>query len=99
MGGVRTSIFGRPRPLPRTDAPTTATPLFVKSQIAGGSVKWGQLPVYLAAELIAGVLAALLYGLLTTTPADRHASAGPGVDLGDPELEPTVGGKAATSNV
>ena len=40
-------------------------------QIAGGEVKWDQLPVYLAAELLAGVAAALLYGLLTRTPADR----------------------------
>jgi glycerol uptake facilitator protein len=57
-------------------------------QIAGGDVKWEQLPVYLAAELLAGVLAALLYGVLTRTPADRE-TAGEGVDLGDPVLEPT----------
>ena len=61
----------------------TIGPMLVQ-QIAGGTVKWGQLPVYLAAELIAGVAAALFYGLMTRTPADRHA-AGPGVDLGDPE--------------
>jgi glycerol uptake facilitator protein len=61
----------------------TIGPMLVH-QIAGGTVKWGQLPVYLAAELIAGVAAALFYGLMTRTPADRHA-AGPGVDLGDPE--------------
>ena len=55
-------------------------------QLAGGEVKWGQLPVYLGAELLAGVAAALLYGLLSRTPADRKTAA-PGVDLGDPELE------------
>jgi glycerol uptake facilitator protein len=63
----------------------TVGPMLVQ-QIAGGAVKWGQLPVYLAAELLAGVAAALLYGALTRTPAERE-TAGPGVDLGDPELE------------
>src|SRR4051794_21777678 len=66
----------------------TVGPMLVQ-QIAGGEVKWAQLPVYLAAELLAGVLAALLYGVLTRTPADRQ-TAGDGVDLGDPVLEPTV---------
>jgi glycerol uptake facilitator protein len=64
----------------------TFGPMLVQ-QIAGGTVKWGQLPVYLAAELLAGVVAALSYGALTRTPADRQL-AGPGVDLGDPEPEP-----------
>lgn len=59
-------------------------PMLVQ-QIAGGTVKWGQLPVYVTAELLAGIAAALLYGLVTRTPADRH-TAGAGVDLGDPEL-------------
>src|SRR4051795_7022297 len=62
----------------------TFGPMLVQ-QLAGGSVKWGQLPVYLAAELIAGVVAGLLYGLLTRTPADRSVVAG--VDLGAPDLE------------
>jgi glycerol uptake facilitator protein len=62
-------------------------PMFVQ-QLAGGSVLWSQAPVYLCAELLAGVTAAVLYGLMTTTPADRH-SAGPGVDLGDPALRST----------
>src|SRR5690349_9106912 len=31
MGGVGTSIIGRPRPLPGNDAPTTATPSTAKS--------------------------------------------------------------------
>jgi glycerol uptake facilitator protein len=63
----------------------TFGPMLVQ-QLAGGEVKWGQLPVYLAAELLAGVVAGLLYGLLTRTPADRASVAG--VDLGAPELEP-----------
>ena len=58
-------------------------PMLVQ-QIAGGAVKWVQLPVYLVAELLAGVAAALLYGAMTRTPADRH-NAGSGIDLGDPE--------------
>src|SRR3954449_9111404 len=54
----------------------TVGPMLVQ-QIAGGTVKWEQLPVYLAAELLAGAAAALLFGLLSRTPADRH-TAGPG---------------------
>ncbi len=61
----------------------TVGPMLVQ-QIAGGSIKWEQLPVYVIAEILAGVAAALLYGLMTRTPADRE-TAGVGVDLGDPE--------------
>jgi glycerol uptake facilitator protein len=53
-------------------------------QIAGGDVRWEQLPVYLFAELLAGVAAALLYGVLSKTPADRL---GAGVDLAAPDAE------------
>lgn len=62
----------------------TFGPMLVQ-QIAGGDVKWDQLPVYLAAELLAGVAAALLYGLLSRTPADRLTAGGP--DLGAPDAE------------
>jgi len=54
-------------------------------QIAGGEVLWGQLPVYLIAELLAGVVAALLYGVLSRTPADGGGPEDQGVDLGAPE--------------
>jgi len=55
-------------------------------QIAGGEVLWGQLPVYLIAELLAGVVAALLYGVLSRTPADGGGTEDQGgVDLGAPE--------------
>jgi glycerol uptake facilitator protein len=57
--------------------------MFVQ-QLAGGTVKWSQLPVYLAAEILAGIVAALAYGLLARTPADRSAPAA-GPDLADPE--------------
>src|SRR3954470_11359739 len=60
----------------------TIGPMLVQ-QVAGGEVKWGQLPVYLAAELLAGVLAALAFGFLSRTPADR--SPAPAIDLGDPQ--------------
>jgi glycerol uptake facilitator protein len=61
----------------------TFGPMLVQ-QIAGGQVKWSQLPVYLAAELLAGVAAALAYGVLARTPADR-ATSSQGIDLADPE--------------
>ncbi len=63
----------------------TFGPMLVQ-QIAGGDVKWDQLPVYLAAELLAGVAAALLFGLLSRTPADRLGTEG--VDLAAPSIEP-----------
>jgi glycerol uptake facilitator protein len=47
-------------------------------------VEWRQLPVYVVAELLAGVAAALLYGVLARTPADR-ATSSEGIDLADPE--------------
>lgn len=50
----------------------TVGPMFVQ-QLAGGDVKWDQLPVYLAAELLAGVVAALAYVALSRTPGDAQA--------------------------
>ena len=71
----------------------TFGPMLVQ-QIAGGSVKWHQIPVYLFAELLAGVAAAYAYGLIAHTPADRKV-AEPGIDLGDPE--PALATAVATS--
>src|SRR3954452_7899220 len=62
----------------------TVGPMLVQ-QIAGGDVQWSQLPVYLSAELLAGVVAGLLFVLLSRTPAD--AAPVEGVDLGAPDLE------------
>jgi glycerol uptake facilitator protein len=62
----------------------TFGPMLVQ-QIVGGQVEWRQLPVYVVAELLAGVAAALLYGVLARTPADR-ATSSQGIDLADPEL-------------
>jgi glycerol uptake facilitator protein len=72
----------------------TVGPMLVQ-QLAGGSVKWSQLPVYLAAELLAGIVAALLYGVLTRTPAEASAAA-PGLDLGDPDPQLSDGRQATT---
>src|SRR3954463_13374682 len=60
----------------------TFGPMFIQ-QLAGGEVKWGQLPVYLGAELLAGVLAALAFGFLSRTPVDRLPA--PAIDLADPQ--------------
>jgi glycerol uptake facilitator protein len=61
----------------------TFGPMLVQ-QFAGGSVKWNQLPVYLIAELLAGVAAAVVYGVLARTPADGVITTA-GIDLADPE--------------
>jgi glycerol uptake facilitator protein len=41
----------------------TFGPMLVQ-QIAGGTIQWEQLPVYIGAEVLAGILAALAYGAL-----------------------------------
>jgi hypothetical protein len=46
-------------------------------QLAGGDVKWAQLPVYWGAELLAGVVAAFVYGAISRTAADTAAVAEP----------------------
>jgi glycerol uptake facilitator protein len=43
-------------------------------QIFGGTVHWAQLPVYVAAEISAGVAAAALYTLLARTSLDRKVT-------------------------
>jgi glycerol uptake facilitator protein len=48
----------------------TFGPMFIL-QVFGGHVHWSQLPVYIAAEAVAGIAAALLYGALVSTPADK----------------------------
>jgi glycerol uptake facilitator protein len=73
----------------------TFGPMLVQ-QLAGGDVKWGQLPVYLAAELLAGVLAALAFGLLSRTPADRAPA--PAIDLADPQATADADRVGATAS-
>jgi glycerol uptake facilitator protein len=48
----------------------TFGPMLVQ-QIAGGSVSWSQLPVYLVAECLAGALAAFAYVAISKTRADE----------------------------
>lgn len=55
----------------------TFGPMFVQ-QIAGGTVQWEQLPVYLGAEFLAGALAALAYTVISSTRAAVEP------DLGSP---------------
>jgi glycerol uptake facilitator protein len=61
----------------------TFGPMLVQ-QFAGGSVKWNQLPVYLIAELLAGVAAAVVYSVLARTRTDGVITTA-GIDLADPE--------------
>jgi glycerol uptake facilitator protein len=52
----------------------TVGPMLIQ-QIAGGTVHWNQLPVYLIAELSAGVLAGLIYAVVSRTAADQAPAA------------------------
>jgi glycerol uptake facilitator protein len=49
-------------------------PMFIL-QAFGGTVHWAQMPVYVAAELSAGVAAALTYTVVARTRLDRSVSA------------------------
>jgi glycerol uptake facilitator protein len=51
-------------------------PMLVQ-QLAGGTLTWSQLPVYLFAELAAGAAAGLAYGAISRTRADRSAPQAP----------------------
>jgi glycerol uptake facilitator len=53
----------------------TFGPMLVQ-QVAGGSVQWSQLPVYLLAELAAGVAAALAYTVVAKTRSETRPAAG-----------------------
>jgi glycerol uptake facilitator protein len=44
-------------------------------QLLGGAVSWEQWPVYVGAELLAGVAAALVFGLVAHTAQDNAAAA------------------------
>lgn len=48
----------------------TTGPMLIQ-QILGGEVHWEQFPVYVIAELLAGVVAGLLFGLISRTAADK----------------------------
>ena len=48
----------------------TTGPMLVQ-QLLGGTVQWEQWPVYVIAEITAGIAAGLLFGLVSRTRADR----------------------------
>jgi glycerol uptake facilitator protein len=50
----------------------TIGPMLIQ-QVWNGTVHWTQLPVYLAAELLAGAAAALAFVAISRTPADEQA--------------------------
>lgn len=51
----------------------TTGPMLIQ-QLLGGQVHWEQYPVYILAELLAGVAAGLLFGLISKTAADKAAT-------------------------
>ncbi len=53
----------------------TTGPMLVQ-QVLGGDVIWSQWPVYVAAELLAGVLAAVCFGIIAHTQVDRAVVSG-----------------------
>ena len=53
----------------------TFGPMLVQ-QIAGGTVEWAQLPIYLLAEFAAGVAAALVFVVISRTRADARQRTG-----------------------
>ena len=61
-------------------------------QLAGGTVHWNQLPVYLSAELLAGALAALAYVAISRTRADNAPAAVP-EPAAAPSAAPSAGAR------
>ena len=62
----------------------TVGPMLVQ-QIAGGTIHWGQLPVYLVAEFAGALLAGLAYAAVATARTARRAAAVPAVVTPEPE--------------
>lgn len=59
---------------PATDSainPARVTGPMVIQQLFGGHVLWGQWPVYVLSELLAGALAGMAFGALSKTQADK----------------------------
>ncbi|CUR54947.1 putative aquaporin [metagenome] len=56
----------------------TTGPMLVQ-QLMGADVQWSQWPVYIVAELLAGVAAAVLFGIVGHTQSDRIESSIPAV--------------------
>ena len=54
--------------------PARTTGPMIVQQIMGGDVKWEQWPVYVAAELLAGIAAAGAFALIAHTRQDRKGA-------------------------
>lgn len=57
--------------------PARTTGPMIVQQLLGGEVSWEQWPVYVGAELLAGVAAALLFGIIAHTAEDGAPAAAP----------------------
>jgi glycerol uptake facilitator protein len=64
----------------------TVGPMLIQ-QMAGGTVHWSQLPVYLIAEFVGAIVAGLAYGAIATAraAARRAAAVAPQVTTPEPE--------------
>lgn len=51
--------------------PARTTGPMLAQQLLGGEVAWEQWPVYVGAELLAGILAALAFAVMAYTPGDK----------------------------
>jgi glycerol uptake facilitator len=74
---------------PATDAainPARVVGPMLALQIFGGSVHWAQAPVYIAAELAGGIVAAVVYSFISSTAADRAIEADRKELVSDPAL-------------
>ena len=50
----------------------TTGPMLVQTWLGGAEVHWDQYWVYIVAELLGGIVAALLFGVIARTAADRQ---------------------------
>jgi glycerol uptake facilitator protein len=57
--------------------PARTTGPMIVQQLLGGDIKWEQWPVYVGAELLAGVAAALLFGFIAHTRQDTAPATEP----------------------
>ncbi len=63
---------------PTTNAainPARATGPMIVESLLGGTVHWEQWPVYVIGELLGGIVAGLLFGIVSRTPADTVPAA------------------------
>jgi Major intrinsic protein len=73
-GGLRGHHPGRPATGASINPARTIGPMLVQ-QIAGGTVRWGQLPIYVLAELAGAVAAGFLYSAIVFVRTTNRAVA------------------------